>query len=86
MNKQKTARLMLTVSMAIFGTLGLFVRHIGVSSGELALYRAVMAAYVRLQFSVSARNGSFLSPLSVPYPHVYESPMNSICLSLRPSA
>ena len=44
MNKQKTARLMLIASMAIFGTLGLFVRHISVSSGELALYRAVMAA------------------------------------------
>ncbi len=44
MNKQKSARLMLIVSMAIFGTLGLFVRHISVSSGELALYRAVMAA------------------------------------------
>ena len=35
---------MLIASMAIFGTLGPFVRHIGVSSGELALYRAVMAA------------------------------------------
>ncbi len=44
MNKQKTARLMLIISMAIFGTLGLFVRHIAVSSGELALYRAIMAA------------------------------------------
>lgn len=44
MNKQRNARLMLIVSMAIFGTLGLFVRHIQVSSGELALYRAVMAA------------------------------------------
>lgn len=44
MNKQKSARLMLIVSMAIFGTLGLFVRHITVSSGELALYRAIMAA------------------------------------------
>lgn len=44
MSKQKTARLMLIVSMAIFGTLGLFVRHIQVSSGELALYRATMAA------------------------------------------
>lgn len=43
MKKQKTARLMLLVSMAIFGTLGLFVRHIQVSSGELALYRAIMA-------------------------------------------
>ena len=30
--------------MTIFGTLGLFVRNIPVSSGELALYRAVLAA------------------------------------------
>lgn len=35
---------MLIASMAIFGTLGIFVRNIPVSSGELALYRAVMAA------------------------------------------
>lgn len=35
---------MLALSMAIFGTLGPFVRNIAVSSGELALYRAVMAA------------------------------------------
>lgn len=35
---------MLMASMAIFGTLGPFVRNISVSSGELALYRAVMAA------------------------------------------
>ena len=37
-------RLMLIASMAIFGTLGIFVRYIPVSSGELALYRAVLAA------------------------------------------
>lgn len=37
-------RLMLITSMTIFGTLGLFVRNIPVSSGELALYRAVLAA------------------------------------------
>ena len=36
-------RLMLITSMTIFGTLGLFVRNIPVSSGELALYRAVLA-------------------------------------------
>ena len=30
--------------MTIFGTLGIFVRNISVSSGELALYRAVLAA------------------------------------------
>ena len=38
------ARLSLTASMAIFGTIGLFVRMISVSSAELALYRAVIAA------------------------------------------
>ena len=35
---------MLIASMTIFGTLGLFVRNISVSSGELALYRAILAA------------------------------------------
>ena len=34
---------MLIASMSIFGTLGIFVRNIPVSSGELALYRAVLA-------------------------------------------
>ncbi len=37
------ARLKLTVSMVIFGTIGLFVRNVGLPSGEIALYRAVMA-------------------------------------------
>ena len=44
MKKIMTPRLMLILSMAVFGTLGLFVRNIPVSSGELALYRAVLAA------------------------------------------
>lgn len=44
MNHHNRARLMLAGSMAIFGTIGLFVRNIGVSSAELALYRAVIAA------------------------------------------
>ena len=34
---------MMIFSMTIFGTLGVFVRNIPVSSGELALYRAVLA-------------------------------------------
>lgn len=38
------AKLMLSVAMIIFGTLGLFTRNIDVSSGELALYRAILAA------------------------------------------
>lgn len=37
-------RLAVVLSMGIFGTLGPFVRNIPVSSGELALYRAVLAA------------------------------------------
>lgn len=44
MKKIMTPRLMLIASMTIFGTLGIFVRNIPVSSGELALYRAVLAA------------------------------------------
>lgn len=44
MNTKHSARLMMITSMAIFGTLAPFVRRIGVSSGELALYRAVLAA------------------------------------------
>lgn len=44
MKKFSNPRLMLIASMTIFGTLGPFVRNIPVSSGELALYRAVLAA------------------------------------------
>ncbi len=40
----KKQRWMLCISMVLFGTLGPFVRLIGVSSGELALYRAILAA------------------------------------------
>ncbi|MBQ3255996.1 MAG: EamA family transporter [Oscillospiraceae bacterium] len=40
----KKARLMIVASMAIFGTLAPFVRSISVTSGELALYRAILAA------------------------------------------
>ena len=40
----KSPRAMIVIAMTVFGTLGPFVRNIAVSSGELALYRAVMAA------------------------------------------
>ena len=46
MKHTNQARLSLVFSMAIFGTLAPFVRNISVSSGELALYRAVMAASI----------------------------------------
>ena len=44
MKESNRSRLMMAISMAIFGTVGLFVRQVDVSSGELALYRALMAA------------------------------------------
>lgn len=44
MKKENRARLMIVSSMAVFGTLAPFVRNIAVTSGELALYRAILAA------------------------------------------
>ena len=44
MKKTTNAKRLLITSMAIFGTLAPFVRKISVSSGELALYRAILAA------------------------------------------
>ena len=44
MNTTKQARFALILSMVSFGTLAPFVRNISVSSGELALYRALLAA------------------------------------------
>ena len=46
MKKILSPRGMLITAMTVFGTLGVFVRHIPVSSGELALYRAVLAALI----------------------------------------
>jgi RarD protein len=44
MNTTKQARISLILSMVTFGTLAPFVRNISVASGELALYRALLAA------------------------------------------
>ncbi len=43
MKKENTARLLMSVAMFVFGTLAPFVRNINISSGQLALYRAVLA-------------------------------------------
>ena len=55
MNHHGKARLLMTASMAIFGTLGLFTRNITVSSGELALYRAILAAVLIALYLLAAR-------------------------------
>ncbi len=44
MKKFLDARMMLIISMTVFGTIGLFVRNIDLPSAEIALYRAVLAA------------------------------------------
>jgi len=44
MSAHNRSRWMLIASMTIFGTIGVFVRNIPVTSGELALYRAILAA------------------------------------------
>lgn len=46
MQKNNRSTWMLITSMFIFGTISPFVRNISVSSGELALYRAVLAAVI----------------------------------------
>lgn len=46
MKKLLNDRLLLIISMVLFGTLGIFVRNIQVSSGELALYRAILAIFL----------------------------------------
>ena len=44
MNNKVSSKIMYISSMAVFGTIGLFAKKIAVSSGELALYRAILAA------------------------------------------
>lgn len=55
MNKNSSAKLMLSISMIIFGTIGAFTRAIDVSSGELALYRAVMAVLLLIGYFAVTR-------------------------------
>ncbi len=55
MKRTMKPRLMLITSMTVFGTLGIFVRNIPVSSGELALYRAVLAAILIAVFLLVAK-------------------------------
>ncbi len=43
MKRSLSYKLIFMISMAVFGTIGLFVKNISVSSGELALYRALLA-------------------------------------------
>ena len=55
MKTNASSKLKLILSMTVFGTIGLFTRNIAVSSGELALYRAVLAAVLIVAFLIITR-------------------------------
>lgn len=55
MQKKHRAELRMITSMGIFGTLAVFVRNIPLSSGELALYRAVLAVVLIGIYLLAAR-------------------------------
>lgn len=57
MKESVQAKLMLSAAMVIFGTLGVFTRNIGVTSGELALYRAVLACVLIGVYLVFIKKG-----------------------------
>ena len=52
---KSTDKLYMILSMAIFGTIGLFTRHIAITSGELALCRAMLAAGFLLIYLAATR-------------------------------
>ena len=56
-------KIMFSVSMAVFGTLGLFTRNISLSSGELALYRAILAAALILIYLALTKQKIVLNSL-----------------------
>ena len=59
MKQKYSAKLLFSVSMAIFGTIGVFTRLISVSSSEIALYRAVLAAIVIALFLIFSKKNIF---------------------------
>lgn len=60
MNAQSKSRLMIVASMAIFGTVGLFVRNIPIPSAAVALCRASMAvAMLGLYFLITGQRIDF---------------------------
>ena len=57
MKKIKSPRLMLVVAMTLFGTIGYFVRNIPLSSGAIALCRAVIAVGVMGIYLLLSKQG-----------------------------
>ena len=56
-------KIIFAVSMAIFGTVGLFTRNIPVGSGEIALYRAAFAGLTLIVYLAVSRKQLDLAAL-----------------------
>lgn len=65
------AKLEIIGSMAAFGTIGAFVRHIPLPSGELALYRALIAAGAIFLWQLCSGQGKAYRPPGVLFYHVH---------------
>ncbi len=61
-NRVRAARGKLAASMAVFGTISLFVKHISMPSAEIALFRAVIAIVILFFFHRIA-TGTFSLPV-----------------------
>ena len=67
------ARVKMVAAMGIFGTLGPFVRNIEISSGELALYRAVLATILIGVFFILTRRPIVLGQSRRELPYLFAS-------------
>lgn len=68
MKEQTKLRLLVAVPMFTFGTLGLFTRNIDLSSGELALCRACLAALLIIVFLAVTKQGFDLKSIKKDVP------------------
>ena len=50
------AKFKIIISMAVFGTISIFVKNISISSGEIALFRAIIAAIVIMIYKLLIGN------------------------------
>ncbi len=65
------SKLKIIISMAVFGTISIFVRNISLSSGEIALFRAIIAAIVILIYKSLIGKGSPLSDIKKDIPILF---------------
>lgn len=68
-----SARVRMIISMAIFGTLGIFVKNISLASGELALYRAILASLLIIIYLFFTKQPILFSKIKMELPILFAS-------------